>query len=62
MLSRAVQNASGGTGSIDYAELGRTVYGAVRDGLSGAGVYLEGRRVGKFVSDWQGNENMAMGR
>lgn len=62
MLSRVVQNASGGTDSIDYAELGRTVYGAVRDGMSGAGVYLEGRRVGKFVSDWQSNENMAMGR
>lgn len=62
MLSNAVQAASGGAGSIDYAELGRTVYGAVRDGLSSSGVYLEGRRVGKFISDWQSNENMAMGR
>lgn len=62
MLSQAVQAASGSAGSIDYAELGRTVYGAVRDGMSGAGVYLEGRRVGKLVSDWQSNENMAMGR
>lgn len=62
MLSKAVQAASGSAGSINYAELGRTVYGAVRDGLSGTGVYLEGRRVGKVVSDWQSNENMAMGR
>lgn len=62
MLSQAVQAASNGSGGINYAELGRTMYGAIRDGLDGVGVYLQDRKVGKMVSDWQANENMAMGR
>ena len=62
MLTQAVQTAANGTGPIDYTELGRTVYSAVRDGMSQMDVFMEGRKVGRVVSDWQYNENMAIGR
>lgn len=62
MLSHAVQAASNGPGRIDYTDLGRTVYDAIQNGLNGMGVYLQDRKVGKMISDWQSNENMAMGR
>ena len=62
MLTQAVQTGANGTGRIDYTELGRTVYSAVRDGMSQMDVFMEGRKVGRVVSDWQYNENMAIGR
>lgn len=60
VLSQAVRAAS--NDPLDADGLGRTVYTAVRDGMSRMAVYLEDRRVGRVVSDWQRNESMATGR
>ena len=62
MLSQAVQAASNGSEAIDYAELGRTVYSAVRDGMAQMDVVLNNQRVGRVMSEWQRNDDMAFGR
>ena len=51
-------NSGGGQSGISAADLAS----AVREALSGASVQLDGRRVGKFITDQQNNDDKSWGR